>query len=79
MSCSLYIMNVDNRYSFIHHMEKRLMSKCTTEEKEKTIKYLCRCMMTSPEEWARTYAAKRDCSEEMEETCLELREQGLLM
>ena len=40
---------------------------------------LSRCMMTSPEDWERTYAASRNRARDMAATCLSLREEGVLM
>ena len=44
------------RFTFIQHIERTLFKKCTQEEKATIKRDLCLCMLTSEEEWDKTYA-----------------------
>ena len=66
------------RFSFIQHIERTLFKSCSPETKAQTKKSLCLCMLTSEDEWDKTYASRKHHFEDEEDVCMEMRELGYL-
>ena len=66
------------RFSFIQHIERTLFKSCSPETKAQTKKSVCLCMLTSEDEWDKTYASTKHHFEDEEDVCMEMRELGYL-
>ena len=67
------------RFTFAQHIERTLFKRCSLEERKEHKKKMCLCMLTSEEEWDKTYSSRKRHYEEEEEVCMDLREQGYLV